>query len=238
MGTPPSYTVCGVPRAWSRRIPAFWLWIAAAVSLALSLVPSARILLYPFRLFTTWIHECGHALATVLVGGHVTAVTIQADASGLTQSLVPDGRIARGFVASAGYLGAALCGCLLIAATRVERRAHLLLGGVGAFMVLTLVVWIRNPFGAAVVAIWAVVLILLARQGLGPAAQFLVGLLAIQVGLNAVYDIRVLYLVDGRSDAVTMAHLFLLPAWVWASVWMLAAVAMLAATLWMTRPGR
>jgi hypothetical protein len=224
--------VCGVPRAWSRRIPSFWLWVAAAVSLGLSLVPSARVLLYPFGLFTTWIHECGHALATVLVGGHVTAVTIQADASGLTRSLVPEGHVARGIVASAGYLGAALCGCLLIAATRVERRAHVLLGGVGAFMLLTLVLWIRNPFGAAVVAIWAAVLILLARQGLGPAAQFLVGLLAIQVALNAVYDIRVLYLVDGRSDAVTMTHLFLLPAWVWATVWMLAA------TLWMTRTRR
>jgi hypothetical protein len=230
--------VCGVPRAWSLRIPAFWLWVAAAASLVLSLVPSARFLLYPFRLFTTWIHECSHALATVLVGGSVTAVTIQADASGLTHSLVPEGRLARGFVASAGYLGAALCGCLLIAATRVDRRAHLLLGGVGAFMLVTLVLWIRNPFGAAVVAAWAVVLVLLARLGLGPAAQFLVGLLAIQVALNAVYDIRVLYLVDGRSDAVTMARLFLLPAWFWASIWMLAAVAMLAATLWLTRTGR
>jgi hypothetical protein len=230
--------VCGVPRPWSRRIPALWLWIAAAVSLALSLTPRAHILLYPFRLFTTWIHEVGHALATVLVGGSVTAITIQPDTSGLTQSLVPDGRVARGMVASAGYLGAALVGCLLIAATRAERRAHLLLGGVGAFMLLTLVLWIRNPFGAAVVAAWAVILVLLARQGLGPAAQFLVGLLAIQVALNAVYDIRVLYLVDGRSDAVTMAHLFLLPVWFWASVWMLAAAAMLAATLWLTRTGR
>lgn len=229
--------MCGVPRA-SSPSPATWLWIAAAVSLVLSLTPSADLALYPFRLFTTWIHECGHALATVLVGGRVSAVTIQPDASGLTQSLVPDGRIARGIVASAGYLGAALVGCLLIAATRVERRAAALVGGVGAFMLLTIVLWIRNLFGIAVVLAWGAALVVLARRGLGRAAQFLIGLLAIQVALNAVYDIRVLYLVDGRSDAVTMAHLFLLPAWFWASVWMLTAIAMLGATLWMTRTRR
>jgi hypothetical protein len=131
---------------------------------------------------------------------------------------VPESRLRRGVVASAGYCGAALVGCLLIAATRVERRAHALLGGVGAFMVLTLLLWIRNLFGAAVVVAWAVALLVLARRGLGRAAQLLVGLLAIQVALNAVFDIRVLYLVDGPSDAATMARLFVLPAWVWATL--------------------
>ena len=50
------------------------------------------------------------------------------------------------------------------------------------------------------------------------------------------YDIRVLFLIDrGQSDAATMARLFLLPSWVWATAWMLMSVAMLGATLWMTR---
>ncbi len=227
-----------MPFASIRRQRAGWLWIAAAVSLAASLTPWADLLLYPFRLFTTWVHECGHALATVLVGGHVTSVTIQPDASGLTHSLVPDGRMARGVVASAGYLGAALIGCLLIAATRVERRAHALLGGVGVFMLLTLVLWIRNLFGAVVVLAWAAAFLLLARRRLGATSQFLVGLLAIQVALNAVYDIRVLYLVEGRSDAASMAQLFVLPAAFWATAWMLAAIAMFGATLWLTRTRR
>lgn len=212
-----------------------WLWVAAALSLVVSLTPSARIALYPFRLFTTWVHESGHALATVAVGGRVSSLTIQPDASGLTTSLVPEGRAARGVIASAGYLGAAFVGCLLIAATRLEKRSHALLAGVGAFMLLTLLLWVRNLFGAAVVLAWAAALFILGRRGLGRASQFVLGLLAIQVALNAVYDIRVLYLVDGPSDAVTMAGLFLLPAWIWATAWMLAAVVMLGATLFMTR---
>lgn len=224
-----------MPSVATRRSGVGWLWIAAAASLLVSLTPAADVALYPFRLFTTWVHEGSHAVATVLVGGHVSSIVIRPDASGVTYSLVPDTRLRQGFVASAGYCGAALVGCLLIAATRVERRAHTLLATVGGCMLLSLVLWIRNPFGAAVVLAWAVAFLVLARRGLGRAAQFLIGLLAVQVALNAVYDIRVLYLVHGPSDAATMARLFLLPAWLWATTWMLLAVGMLGATIWKTR---
>ena len=83
----------------------------------------------------------------MLVGGRVMSITIEPDTSGLTQSLVPVGRIAGGLVASAGYLGAAMVGCLLMAATRVEKWAHVILLGLGVCMLLTLVLWMRNLFG-------------------------------------------------------------------------------------------
>jgi hypothetical protein len=220
----------------SRRPIGNWLWVAVAVSLVASLTPWGQVLLYPFKLFTTWVHECGHALMTVVVGGRVTSITIEPDTSGLTRSLVPVGRVAGGLVASSGYLGAAVVGCLLMAATRVEKWAHVILVGLGAFMLLTLVVWMRNLFGAAVVLAWGLALVALGRQGIGNGPRLLLSLLAIQVALNSVYDIRVLFLVDrGRSDAATMARLFVLPAWVWATAWMLMSVAMLSATMWRTR---
>ena len=147
-----------------------WFWAAVAVSLVVSLTPWAQFILYPFKLFTTWVHECGHALMTVLVGGRVTSITIEPDTSGLTQSLVPVGRVARGLVASSGYLGAAVVGCLLMAATRVEKWAHVILLGLGAFMLLTLVLWMRNLFGFVVVLAWGVALVTLARKGIGQRA--------------------------------------------------------------------
>jgi len=212
-----------------------WFWVAIAASLIASLTPWGPTLLYPFKLFTTWVHETSHALMTLLVGGRVTAVTIDPDTSGLTHGLVPASRVARGLVASAGYLGAALVGCLLMAATRVERRARTILYGVGAFMLLTAVVWMRNVFGVVVVVVWGLALVTMARRRMANALRFLLSLLAVQVALNSVYDIRVLFLVDGPSDAATMARLFLLPAWFWAATWMLMSVAMLGWTLWSTR---
>jgi peptidase M50B-like protein len=215
------------------------LWVAAAVSLALSLTPWTALALYPFKLFTTWVHECGHAVATVLVGGRVQAITIAPDTSGLTLGLVPSSVLARGLVASAGYLGAALVGCLLMAAARAPRRAHTLLLAAGGCLLLSAVFWMRNLFGFVVVLAWGAALVALGRRGAGDGARFVLGLLAVQVALNAVYDIRVLFLVrGGPSDAETMARLFLLPAWVWAVAWMALSFAMLGATLWLTRGRR
>src|SRR5688572_1867985 len=124
-----------------------WLWVAAAVSLVASLTAWGPLVLYPFKLFTTWVHECGHALATVLVGGRVQAITIAPDTSGLTLGLIPASTLARGLVASAGYLGAALFGCVLMAAARVERWAHAILLATGGCLLLSAAFWMRNLFG-------------------------------------------------------------------------------------------
>jgi len=211
--------------------------VAAALSLGLSLTSWGRIPLYPFKLFTTWIHECGHALMTVLSGGTVDFIMIDPDTSGVTRSLVPAGRMARGLVASSGYLGASVVGCLLMAASRMEKWARNIVGAVGALMLLTLVMWMRNLFGFAAVLAWGAALVALARTAHGHWSRFVLSLLAIQVALNSIYDIRVLFHVDGgHSDADTMASLFWLPPWLWASGWMLTSVGMLGWTLWMTRP--
>jgi hypothetical protein len=59
--------------------------------------------------------------------------------------------------------------------------------------------------------------------------RFLLSLMAIQAALNAVYDIRALFLIDrGQSDAATIARLFFLSSWVWVTVWIGLSVAMLA----------
>jgi hypothetical protein len=182
------------------------------------------------------VHECGHAVASVLLGGHVASITIQPDTSGLTRSLMPPSLLAQGIVASAGYLTASIVGCALLAASRVDRRAKPILWSIGAFMLVTLVLWIRNLFGAVVVLAWAVALLVLGgkRAGRG-VAGFALTVLAIQVALNAVFDIRILFFVHGPSDAATMARLFALPAAFWAAAWMGISAGLLAWTVTATR---
>ena len=91
----------------------------------------------------------------------------------------------------------------------------------------------------AIVLLWGAALITLSQMKTGAVARFVLGLLAIQVALNAVFDIRVLFMPHGgRSDAETMASLFLIPSEVWAAMWMIASVAMLGWTLWVTRVKR
>jgi hypothetical protein len=219
-----------------RRNADDWLWIAAALSLGISLTRWGPVVLYPFRLFTTWVHECGHAVMTLIVGGHVSSIVIERNAAGVTRSLIPQSRVAQALVASAGYLGASIIGCALMTAARRKSSAYGILWTIGAFMLVTLVIWMRNPFGVVVVLTWSVALIALSREGSGPVSSFVLSLLAVQVALNSVYDIRVLFLVHGgHSDAETMARLLILPAWVWASLWMLMSVGLLTWTLLRTR---
>jgi len=215
------------------------LWIAGALCLAVSLTPWGPLILYPFTLFTTWVHECGHAVAAVLLGGAVASITIQPDTSGLTRSLMPASSLAQAIVASAGYLTASIVGCCLLSASRVDRRAKPILWTIGALMLVTVVLWIRNPFGAVVVVAWALTLLWLggtrATKGL---AGFAISVLAIQVSLNAVFDIRMLFLVRGASDAATMQRLTGVPSWLWAAGWMAISAGLLVATLRATRGGR
>jgi hypothetical protein len=96
----------------------------------------------------------------------VSSIVIQQNAAGVTSSLIPESRVAQGLVASAGYLGASIVGCALMIAARGKKPAHGILWTIGAFMLVTLIIWMRNLFGAGVVLIWSVALIALSRHRL------------------------------------------------------------------------
>ena len=213
------------------------LWVAAALCFGVSLTPWGPWILYPFTLFTTWVHECSHALVAVLLGGSVRSITIQPDTSGLTRSLMPAWTPRAGRRRVRRVPRCEHRRMLLMAATRVERSAKPILWGIGAFMLFTLVLLdpqpVRRARGRRVGGRAP-----RARPGSRPAAGspgFGLSVLAIQVALNAVFDLRALFLVHGPSDADTMARLFAVPAWIWAGLWMALSVGMLAWTLRITR---
>src|SRR5918992_1367014 len=89
------------------------LLIATLITLALWFLPYTSFLTYPFRLFVTFIHEGGHALAALLTGNSVESLSIATNASGETYT-TRGGAISQIFVASAGYVGAMTYGALLL----------------------------------------------------------------------------------------------------------------------------
>ncbi len=62
------------------------LLFATALSLALWFIPYAEFLAYPFRIFVTFVHEGGHALAAFVTGNAVHSLTVSPDGSGLVYS--------------------------------------------------------------------------------------------------------------------------------------------------------
>src|SRR3954470_9832546 len=81
------------------------LLFATIISIVLWFIPFAGILTYPFRLFVTFIHEGGHAIAALVTGNQVFGLQVAPNGSGLTYTSRGNG-LAQMLVSSAGYLGA------------------------------------------------------------------------------------------------------------------------------------
>ncbi|MBA2664676.1 MAG: M50 family metallopeptidase [Bradymonadaceae bacterium] len=110
------------------------LLIAIGVVVACMIIPFGALLIYPFRLFGTFVHETAHALAAVLTGGEVVGMSVNWDTSGLTLSRGGS----RFFTASAGYLGSMVVGAGLLVAGRRPQWAKPTLIVLGAATLLAM----------------------------------------------------------------------------------------------------
>src|SRR5688500_8481577 len=93
------------------RPQAMTLLIAATISVLLSPIPCAELLVYPFRICVTFIHAGGHASAAVPTGNTVSSLSGAPNASRLTYT-TQGGLISKIFISRAGYLGAMAFGAL------------------------------------------------------------------------------------------------------------------------------
>ncbi len=207
------------------------------LSLAVSLFPWGKYVVYPFRLFTTWVHECCHAIAALGLGGQVTRITLSSDTSGLTTYRIPKGRLRQAVVASSGYLGSALAGCLIYAGTLhwpAAGRVGMIASSLGALMWLSALLWIRGLFGLLTVGVWGGALIALGQSpSIGSGARYLIPFLGVQTALQGLFDLRTLFEWDSHthSDARTMQTLFWLPSGFWAMLWIGMSLFMMGWTI-------
>jgi hypothetical protein len=129
----------------SPRASALILVVAAALTLALSVLPFGGVLTYPFRIFVTYVHESSHVIATLLTGGRALGMNVDPDGSGVAYHRGGVGII----VSSAGYLGSTLFGgfLLLLCGRQAVARRTLVWLGVATFAVTLLFVGF-SPFPA------------------------------------------------------------------------------------------
>jgi hypothetical protein len=206
----------------SFHFPSF-LTYSLLITFTLSWFTWGNYILYPFKIFTTWVHECCHALMALMMGGTVKKIHLFPDSSGVTHFQLPSGKVRHCLVVSAGYLGSSGVGCLLYyLALRYSKSAPTTLLILGIFMLLSLVLWIRNTFGVISALIMALLFVFFGRTGSPYYSWCLLSFLSIQTSLNAFFDIRTLFSLNKKiqSDAQVMQKLFYLPAWFWALLWL------------------
>lgn len=198
---------------------------AAIVSLILLNIPVANTLLYPVRLLVTLVHEGGHAVATLLTGGGVQQITLEPDGSGVTLSLGGW----RPVILSAGYIGAAATGALMLYLLRTPLGGRAALYALAVVLALLTVFFVRNLFGFVVGVGLTAALVLAARFLPDTADLVLAAFLAVQLCLMALLDLFNLVFATGllpvgHNDAVFMSRVIPLPPIVWAALWSLASV--------------
>jgi hypothetical protein len=200
-------------------------------------LPQLDVLLYPFRLFVTFVHESGHGLAAILTGGSFVKFTVYGDGSGVATTIGGS----RALILPAGYLGAALFGAVLFYLTHTVPYPRHISVGLGGLVILIAVVF----GGIFAVATVFGVLIGLALIAIGVKANREINLLALNMlatltALNAVLDVFFLVGNSGagvgnvRNDAAAFQREVapLIPTSLIALFWSALAVAMLLAAVY------
>jgi hypothetical protein len=103
-------------------------------------------MLYPLTLFTTWVHEMGHGIAALLVGGTFTRIEITPRGGGSSFANAPAG-LPDAVVCAGGLLAPALLGAVILGAVHSPRRARILLGVLAAVIVGSLLLYVRSTTG-------------------------------------------------------------------------------------------
>lgn len=212
--------------------------IAATIVFVLWNIPALALILYPLKLFTTYVHETGHAITTLLTGGRIVEFVVELDGSGHI--------LRRGgwdwLVGPAGYLGAAFFGSwLFFGINRFPRfvNAVAVILGIGA--ALFTVFFAFGNFIALLIGVSFGMLLLALGLKARPFLVLLVlNVLAISTALNALFDLQMLLRiievagVDVPNDAVAFSQRVtpLVPPWIIALIWAGIALLMFAMALY------
>lgn len=201
------------------------LLASIVVTLALYVVPQGHLIAYPLILLSTLVHELGHGVMAVLVGGSFERFVMWPDGSG---AAMWSGRISRldlALVAAGGLVGPAIAAGLGFAFGHTARGANKCLLAFGTAMVLALVFVVRNVFGFIFVAAVAALCFAVALKASREVTQLVLIFLAVQLALSVFSRGDYLFTRTAEtaqgsmpSDVGQMAQALWLPFWFWGLV--------------------
>jgi hypothetical protein len=221
------------------------LAIALIASLILWNLPFGGVVLYPFKLLATWLHELSHGLAMILTGAGFDRVVIYRDTSGLAYAYTSVGAFGTAIIAAAGYMGTPLWGALLLVITPNAKAARTALIVLGTLLVITTLLVIApapdgDRFGQYVTPAIGAAIALVGIMLPARARIFVAHFIAAQACVNALLDIRVLLrplqVVGGKTAGMSDAHNMAYSTfgttetwavWTWAIIWLAWSLAVL-----------
>ena len=201
------------------------LGVSVVATLLLYLLPFGYVLAYPLMLLSTLVHEMGHGITALLVGGSFHQFQMYQDGSGVAMWSAEPSRLRSAVVAAGGLVGPAAAAAVGFAAGRTARGARRMLLVIVAILALAFVLVVRNAFGWLFVGIFGLCLAWVARRASAETAQLVLVFLSVQLTLSVFSRSDYLFTPVARtaqgtmpSDVGQIAEALFLPYWFWGAV--------------------
>lgn len=180
-------------------------------------------LLYPIRMFVTFLHEFGHAIGAIITGGSVESVRINANGSGATTTF--NGNLS--IILMGGYIGSALFGNILF---YIGAKHTKLVKPVMALLISALLitgfVWFNSVFTTFILIAFAAALFLLGfKTSFGRDILMLLGLASV------IYIIQDTAAGPSSDLQAFEREMILFPAKFWMYIWLFIALGLIALNL-------
>jgi hypothetical protein len=189
-----------------------------------------HIILFPLKVLVVFFHESSHALMTVLTGGKVETLVVNANQGGYV--------ISRGgsrfLILSAGYLGSLVWGAviyLIAVRTRKDKAAMAILGGMIVGIAL---LFGGNLFGIGFCLLSGVIMIGLGFKASEKINDFILRLIGLTNMIYVPLDIYsdTISRSHLRSDAYMLAEEFGGATLIWGGLWLVISVVVVIFALW------
>ncbi|HLU66308.1 MAG TPA: M50 family metallopeptidase [Kofleriaceae bacterium] len=219
------------------------LLVSAAVTLLLYVAPLGHLLARPLLYISTLVHELGHGLTALLVGGEFYRLEMWSDGSGVAWSAAR-GDLQHALIAAGGLVGPAVAAAAGFALARRRRSARWALGAIGLLLVWAMIFKIRTGFGLLVAGALAGACVAVALRATSDWAQLLLGFLSVQLALSVFSRGDYLFADTaqtgagtGMSDSASIAELIGGPTWFWGGVCAAISLAALVFGAWVMLRG-
>ena len=201
-------------------------------------VPYGHVVVVPLLWLSTLVHELGHGVTALLVGGRFDSIVVSMDGSGVAATATGS-TLAGALVAAGGLIGPAVAAAACFAVSRTPRGSVLaLMVSVGTLVAVD-VLWMSNLFGVLFTASLAAVLGWIGTRWSPESARVVMSFLGVQLALAVFQRSDYLFMPvahtargDMPSDVALIARALWLPIPVWGTLIGLLSFGVLVWGLW------
>lgn len=201
----------------SSGVPSRGLFIIELMlALLLTRIPYLSV---PFKWLESYFHELSHGIATLLSGGIVSHIQLFPNGAGFCFSQGGSPL----FIGFAGYFGAACWGYLIYLLATWPSGIRVSFALLGGLVVSSGLLWGRDILTLAILASLTVIFLMPLKLNQNKVLTQFLRIVGLMIMLNALASPTVLLGLDGQGDAVLLAEISWIPAWIWVMLWLLTS---------------